>query len=33
MAGQNCVAGDFPSLADITACVALDFARLFKLDV
>ena len=32
MAGQLYVAGDFVSLADITACVALDFARVLKVD-
>ncbi len=32
MAGQDYVAGDFLSLADITACVALDFARVLKVD-
>ena len=32
MAQQDYVAGDFLSLADITACVALDFARVLKVD-
>ena len=32
MAGQLYVAGDFVSLADITACVALDFTRVLKVD-
>ena len=32
MADSNYVAGDFLSLADITACVALDFARVLKVD-
>ncbi len=32
MAQQDYVAGDFFSVADITACVALDFARVLKVD-
>ena len=32
MADSDYVAGDFLSLADITACVALDFARVLKVD-
>ena len=32
MADRDYVAGDFLSLADITACVALDFARVLKVD-
>ena len=32
MADRDYVAGDFLSLADITACVSLDFARVLKVD-
>ena len=32
MADRDYVAGNFLSLADITACVALDFARVLKVD-